>query len=147
VSLSTIRDFETGRRSPISNNIEAMRRAIEAAGVRLVFDSKGAAGILRRDAGQDLSDVPDQDQVGTPATPIPTAGSRHGKPNEPTFATSCALREERMVRKSQINPKPPLRMAKIEDSSEPHDDSRPDTWAKVKALPSSLMNTIWTLAG
>jgi hypothetical protein len=33
-----------------------MRRAIEAAGVRLVFDKKGAAGILRRDADIDLSD-------------------------------------------------------------------------------------------
>jgi hypothetical protein len=31
-----------------------MRRAIEAAGVRLIFDRKGAAGILRRDAGTDL---------------------------------------------------------------------------------------------
>jgi hypothetical protein len=30
-------------------------RAIEAAGIRLVFDRKGAAGILRQDAGPDLS--------------------------------------------------------------------------------------------
>jgi len=33
-----------------------MRRAIQAAGVRLVFDNKGAAGILRLDADAELSD-------------------------------------------------------------------------------------------
>lgn len=47
VSLSTVRDFETGRRSPIANNVAAMRRAIEDAGVRLVFDEQGnATGIV-----------------------------------------------------------------------------------------------------
>jgi transcriptional regulator with XRE-family HTH domain len=56
VSLSTVYQFEKGQRNPTRNNLSAMRRAIEAAGVRLVFDKKGAAGILRRDAGADLSD-------------------------------------------------------------------------------------------
>ena len=46
VSLSTVKDFEKGRRVPIPNNLEAMRRAIETAGVWLVFDGGGkAAGI------------------------------------------------------------------------------------------------------
>src|SRR5262249_43191240 len=41
---------------PNANNIAAMRRAIEAAGVRLVFDKNGTpAGILRYDADADLS--------------------------------------------------------------------------------------------
>jgi transcriptional regulator with XRE-family HTH domain len=35
VSVSTIRDFETGKRSPIVNNLAALRRALEAAGVEL----------------------------------------------------------------------------------------------------------------
>jgi len=52
VSLSTVRDFETGRRTPISNNIAAMRRAIEDAGVKLLFDAKGnPAGVVLADAG------------------------------------------------------------------------------------------------
>jgi ribosome-binding protein aMBF1 (putative translation factor) len=51
VSLSTVRDYETGRRTPIPNNVEAMRRAIEEAGIELVFDEDGnPAGILVRDA-------------------------------------------------------------------------------------------------
>jgi len=40
----------------LRNNIAAMSRAIEAAGIRLVFDRKrAAAGILRQDADSDLS--------------------------------------------------------------------------------------------
>lgn len=46
VSLSTVRDFEKRRRTPISNNLVAMQQALERAGVRMVFDSTGAhAGI------------------------------------------------------------------------------------------------------
>jgi transcriptional regulator with XRE-family HTH domain len=58
ISLSTVYEFEKGQRTPTPNNLSAMRRAIEAAGVRLTFDSKGAAGILRRDAEADLFDDP-----------------------------------------------------------------------------------------
>jgi DNA-binding transcriptional regulator YiaG len=56
VSLNTVHEFEIGRRTTTANNIAAMRRAIEAAGIRLVFDQNGtAAGILRQDANPDLS--------------------------------------------------------------------------------------------
>jgi len=41
---------------PHANSIAAMQRAIEAAGIRLVFEKNGAAaGILRQDADPDLS--------------------------------------------------------------------------------------------
>jgi DNA-binding transcriptional regulator YiaG len=54
VSLRTVQGFESGRKTPIANNLDAMQRAIETAGVRLVFDRKGAAGILRHDPNPDL---------------------------------------------------------------------------------------------
>jgi transcriptional regulator with XRE-family HTH domain len=43
VSLSTIRDFEKGRRTPIGNNLDAIRRAFEDAGVVLVFQADRTA--------------------------------------------------------------------------------------------------------
>jgi DNA-binding transcriptional regulator YiaG len=44
VSLSTVRDFERGRRVPIGNNLAAMRAALEAKGIAFVDDA-GALGI------------------------------------------------------------------------------------------------------
>jgi transcriptional regulator with XRE-family HTH domain len=43
VGLSTVRDFENGERTPIPNNLAAIRRAVESAGIRLVFDDNGNA--------------------------------------------------------------------------------------------------------
>jgi DNA-binding transcriptional regulator YiaG len=36
VSLSTVRDYEKGRRTPIVNNLVAMRSALEAKGITLI---------------------------------------------------------------------------------------------------------------
>jgi len=44
VSLSTVRDYEKGRRVPIQNNLGAMKAAMEAKGIGFVDDS-GAWGI------------------------------------------------------------------------------------------------------
>jgi ribosome-binding protein aMBF1 (putative translation factor) len=43
VSVSTVRAFEKGRHSTTAANLDAMRRAIEAAGIILVFDDRGRA--------------------------------------------------------------------------------------------------------
>ncbi len=48
VSLSTIRDFETGRRTPMVNNLAAMRRALEEAGVVLFNDGAPGARLMPR---------------------------------------------------------------------------------------------------
>jgi ribosome-binding protein aMBF1 (putative translation factor) len=45
VGISTVRDFERGAREPIANNREAMRRALEAAGVRFLFEGSRPVGI------------------------------------------------------------------------------------------------------
>jgi len=59
LSVGTVRNFEQGLKVPVPNNIAAMRRAIEAAGIQLVFDDAGiATGILRRVADPDLSRDP-----------------------------------------------------------------------------------------
>jgi transcriptional regulator with XRE-family HTH domain len=37
VSNSTLRDFESGRRVPIANNLDAIKRALEEAGMQFLF--------------------------------------------------------------------------------------------------------------
>ena len=45
VGLSTIRNFEVGRSSPMGNNLAAIRRALEAAGVEFIPENGGGAGV------------------------------------------------------------------------------------------------------
>jgi DNA-binding XRE family transcriptional regulator len=59
ISVRTVHAFETGQTAPLANNIAAMRRALEEAGIRLIFDRTGmAAGIARQDADIGLSGEP-----------------------------------------------------------------------------------------
>ena len=52
VGLSTVKDFERGERTPIPNNLAAIRSAIEAAGIELVFGEAGESlGISRSQQG------------------------------------------------------------------------------------------------
>lgn len=44
-SISTVRDFETGKRTPMPNNLSAMQRALEAAGVVFIPENGGGAGV------------------------------------------------------------------------------------------------------
>lgn len=43
--VSTIRDFETGKRTPIANNLAAIRSALEAAGVIFVDENGEGPGV------------------------------------------------------------------------------------------------------
>ena len=46
--VSTIRDFETGKRIPITNNLTAIQRALEAAGVIFVPENGEGPGVRLR---------------------------------------------------------------------------------------------------
>ncbi len=50
LSESTIRDFEKGRRVPSVNNLAAVQRALEAAGVEFIPENGGGAGVRLRKA-------------------------------------------------------------------------------------------------
>jgi DNA-binding transcriptional regulator YiaG len=39
VGLSTVKDYEGGRRKPIANNIEAIKKALENAGMLITADA------------------------------------------------------------------------------------------------------------
>jgi len=39
VGLSTVKDYESGKRTPIANNLEALQRALEAGGITFGSDS------------------------------------------------------------------------------------------------------------
>lgn len=42
LGLSTVRDYEAGRRIPLPENLEAMRRTMEAAGLQFLDDGQRA---------------------------------------------------------------------------------------------------------
>jgi transcriptional regulator with XRE-family HTH domain len=42
---STIRDFEKGRRVPTANNLAAIKRALETAGVLFIPENGGGPGV------------------------------------------------------------------------------------------------------
>ena len=49
VSLSTIKDFESGARKPIANNLGAIKQALEAEGFHFACDETGhPTGISKR---------------------------------------------------------------------------------------------------
>lgn len=48
VGLSTVRDFEKGERTPIANNLAAIRRAIEDAGIALIEENGRMTGIREK---------------------------------------------------------------------------------------------------
>ena len=47
LSESTIRDFEKGRRVPSINNLAAIRRALEAAGVEFIDGDQPGVRLMR----------------------------------------------------------------------------------------------------
>lgn len=48
VGVSTVKKFEAGISTPITNNLNAMRSALEDAGVEFVCEDNGGPGVLRR---------------------------------------------------------------------------------------------------
>ena len=45
IGLSTIRNFEAGRSTPVANNLAAIRAALESAGVEFIAENGGGAGV------------------------------------------------------------------------------------------------------
>lgn len=48
VGLSTVKDFESGKRNLIPNNLEAIQKALEAGGMRFTEDSIAGPIFKRR---------------------------------------------------------------------------------------------------
>jgi DNA-binding transcriptional regulator YiaG len=56
VGVSTVRDFEIGKREPIPATLGAMKAALEARGVRFVDrDDSGALGVLYAEPHKDAA--------------------------------------------------------------------------------------------
>ena len=46
VGLSTVKDYEGGKRTPIANNLEAMQRALEKVGMK--FTNNSISGPIKK---------------------------------------------------------------------------------------------------
>jgi len=58
VSIRTVQSFEKGETTPFANNIAAMRRSLEEAGLRFIFDVAGiGAGVFRDGVKIDFTSV------------------------------------------------------------------------------------------
>jgi len=51
VSRNVVVDFEKGRRTPTSNNLAAIRAALEVAGVEFIAENGGGPGVRSRKGG------------------------------------------------------------------------------------------------
>lgn len=45
VSVTTLRNFERGATTPVTNNLSAIRAALEAAGVEFIEENGGGPGV------------------------------------------------------------------------------------------------------
>ena len=50
VGQSTVRNFEAGRTIPVANNLDAIRRVLETAGVEFIAENGGGPGVRLRNA-------------------------------------------------------------------------------------------------
>lgn len=51
VGLSTVKGFESGNKASMRNNLKAMQRALEAAGVEFIPENGGGAGVRMQKRG------------------------------------------------------------------------------------------------
>lgn len=66
VGLSTIKDFESGKRLPVRNNLLAVRRALEQAGLAFRFADDGTpSGIDSEKKGGPSSEVAARPEIAT----------------------------------------------------------------------------------
>ena len=49
MSQSTVTDLEKGKRKPMPNNLQAIRTALEAAGIDFTHENGGGLGVRLRD--------------------------------------------------------------------------------------------------
>ncbi|WP_281170436.1 helix-turn-helix domain-containing protein [Kaistia granuli] len=63
VGLSTVRNFEAGRSVPVANNLAAIVRALEAAGIEFIPENGGGAGVRWRDRAAPVDEGRSPDEL------------------------------------------------------------------------------------
>jgi transcriptional regulator with XRE-family HTH domain len=87
VGLSTVKSFENGSSTPVANNLEAIRRALESAGVEFLPGNGAGPGVRMRGRAESEAKV----STAPPLTALPVATPALAPENSSSVSPSARI--------------------------------------------------------
>jgi hypothetical protein len=133
VSLSTVKDFESGRRTPIANNLAAIQRALEGGGVEFTNGNQPGVRLSLPAAASGHSSKPGLSPKGASSEASDMAAHQIDK-----LGDASATAEERKTRKRRLLKGPTeFRDMRVDLPAAPARAPKPPAGAKQAARKST----------